>query len=86
MEKAAHGNHELVFSEEHLNENTADLAKGFDAISLSLADVAAEAVLQKLYTYGAKHIALRAVLSDLIDLPRAKSLALKVPNAPTYSP
>ena len=86
MEKAAHGNHELVFSEEHLDEKTADLARGFDAVSLSTSDVASAAVLQKLYTYGVKYIALRAVRSDLIDLPRAKSLAMKVANAPTYSP
>ena len=86
MEKAAHGNHELVFTEQHLNENTAHLAQGFDAVSLFTSDVASETVLQKLYTCGVKYIALRAVHSDLIDVPRAKSLAMKVANVPVYSP
>ncbi|RYJ51068.1 2-hydroxyacid dehydrogenase [Flavobacterium petrolei] len=86
MEKAAHGNHELVFTEQHLNENTAQLAQGFDAVSLFTSDVASEAVLQKLYSCGVKYIALRAVHSDLIDVPRAKSLAIKVANVPVYSP
>jgi D-lactate dehydrogenase len=86
MEKAAHGNHELVFTEQHLNEHTAHLAQGFDAVSLFTSDVASEAVLQKLYTYGVKYIALRSVHSHLIDVPRAKSLAMKVANVPVYSP
>lgn len=86
MEKAAHGNHELVFTEQHLNENTAHLAQGFDAVSLFTSDVASETVLQKLYTCGVKYIALRAVHSHLIDVPRAKSLAMKVANVPVYSP
>jgi len=86
MEKSAHGNHELVFTEQHLNENTAHLAQGFDAVSLFTSDVASETVLQKLYTCGVKYIALRAVHSDLIDVPRAKSLAMKVANVPVYSP
>ncbi|MBG6185743.1 NAD(P)-dependent oxidoreductase [Flavobacterium sp. CAN_S2] len=86
MEKAAHGNHELVFTEQHLNENTAHLAQGFDAVSLFTSDVASETVLQKLYTCGVKYIALRAVHSDLIDVPRAKSMAMKVANVPVYSP
>lgn len=47
MEKAAHGNHELVYTEQHLNENTVNLAKGFDAVSLFTSDDASEAVLEK---------------------------------------
>jgi D-lactate dehydrogenase len=86
MEKAAHGNHELVFTEQHLNENTAHLAQGFDAISIFTSDVASEPVLQKLYSCGVKYIALRAVHSDLIDIPRAKSLAMKAANVPVNSP
>lgn len=86
IKKAAHGNHELFFTEQHLNENTAHLAQGFDAVSLFTSDVASEAVLQKLYSCGVKYIALRAVNSDLIDVPRAKSLTMKVANVPVYSP
>ena len=65
MEKVAHGNHVLVFTEQHLNENT---------------------VLQKLSICGVKHIGLRAIQSDFIDIPRAKTLAMKVTNVSMYSP
>ncbi|WP_426095481.1 hypothetical protein [Flavobacterium sp. DSR2-3-3] len=65
MEKAAHGNHVLVFTEQHLNENT---------------------VLQKLSICGVKHIGLRAIQSDFIDIPRAKAMAMRVANVSMYSP
>ncbi|MFV8370613.1 NAD(P)-dependent oxidoreductase [Flavobacterium sp. LB2R40] len=86
MEKAAHSNHELIFTEQHLNLNTAYLAQGFDAVSIFICDDATEPVLQKLYACGVKYIALRALRSDLIDITRAKSLAIKVANVPMSSP
>ena len=64
MEKAAHGNHVLVFTEQHLNENT---------------------VLQKLSICGVKHIGLRAIQSNFIDIPRAKAMAMRVANVSMYS-
>ncbi|MFV5685261.1 NAD(P)-dependent oxidoreductase [Flavobacterium sp. GB2R13] len=86
LEKAAHGNHELVFTEQPLNESTVNLAKGFDAVSLFTSDEASEVILKKLYTCGVKYIALRSVGYDHVDLARAKSLAIKVANVPEYSP
>ncbi|MFV8361141.1 NAD(P)-dependent oxidoreductase [Flavobacterium sp. LS1P3] len=86
LEKESHGNQELVFTEQSLNENTASLAKGFDAVSLFTSDDASEKVLQKLSTYGVKHIALRSVGYDHVDLTKAKALAIKVANVPEYSP
>ena len=86
LEKAAHGNHELVFTELTLNENTVHLATGFDAVSLFTSDDASEIVLQKLYACGVKYIALRSAGYNQVDLPRAKSLAMKVANVPSYSP
>lgn len=62
------------------------MAQGFDAISLFTSDVASETVLQKLYTCGVKYIALRAMHSDFIDVPRAKSMAIKGANVPMHSP
>ena len=86
LKKAAHGNHELVFTGQALNKSTVNFAKGFDAVSLFTSDDASETVLEKLYSYGVKYIALRSVAYDHVDLPRAKSLAMKVANVPTYSP
>nr|WP_314895579.1 2-hydroxyacid dehydrogenase [uncultured Flavobacterium sp.] len=86
LKKAAHGNHELVFTGQSLNKSTVNFAKGFDAVSLFTSDDASEAVLEKLYSYGVKYIALRSVGYDHVDLARAKSLAMKVANVPAYSP
>ena len=86
LEKAAQGNHELVFTEEPLNESTANLANGFDVVSLFTSDVASKKVLQILHTCGVKYIALRSVGYDHVDLAQAKFLAMKVANVPEYSP
>jgi D-lactate dehydrogenase len=86
MEKALHGNHELVYTEQSLNGNTTKLAKGFDAISLFTSDDAASPVLEKLYACGVRYIALRSVGHDNVDLEKAHSLGIKVANVPAYSP
>ncbi|MFV5689394.1 NAD(P)-dependent oxidoreductase [Flavobacterium sp. ZT3R25] len=86
LKKAAHGNHELVFTGKSLSKNTVNFAKGFDAVSLFTSDDASETVLEKLYIHGVKYIALRTTGSDNVNLARAKSLAIKVANVPTYSP
>jgi D-lactate dehydrogenase len=84
--KAAVGKHELVFTEQPLNESTANLAKGFEAVALFTSDNASAAVLEKLNECGVKFIALRSVGYDHVDLAKAKSLGIKVANVPAYSP
>lgn len=86
LKKAAHGNHELVFTGQSLSKNTVNFAKGFDAVSLFTTDDASEAILEKLYIHGVKYITLRTSACENIDLARAKSLAIKVANVPSYSP
>lgn len=86
LEKATHGKLELVYTEQPLNEETVNLSKGFDAISLFTSDQANAAVLEKLYSYGVMYIALRSVGHDHIDLKKARSLGIKVANVPSYSP
>lgn len=86
LEKAAQGKHELVFTEQPLNEMTANLANGYDAVALFTSDNASEKVLEKLYAGGVKFIALRSVGYDHVDLAKAKQLGIKVANVPEYSP
>ena len=86
LEKATHGKLELVYTDQPLNEDTAKLADGFDAISLFTSDNATSSVLEKLYTYGIRYIALRSVGFDQIDLRKARALGIKVANVPAYSP
>lgn len=86
LEKATHGKLELVYTDQQLNEDTLKMAKGFDAISLFTSDYATAQMLEKLYTYNVKYIALRSVGYDNIDLRKARSLGIKVANVPAYSP
>ena len=86
IEKAANGKHELHFTESPLNENTSDLAKGFEAVALFTSDNASEKVMAQLHDSGVRFIALRSVGYDHVDLGKAKALGIKVANVPAYSP
>ena len=86
LEKAAQHKHELRFTELPLNTETANLAKGYEAVALFTSDTASAGVLEKLHDCGVKFIALRSVGFDHVDLEKAKSLGLKVANVPEYSP
>jgi len=86
LDKAATDKHELHYTEQPLNETTAHLAEGFDAVALFTSDNASAEVLVKLNDCGVKFIALRSVGYDHVDLAIAKSLGIKVANVPAYSP
>ena len=66
--EAANDKHELEFTEESLDPDTADLAKGFEAVALFTSDNASDEVKQKLNDAGVKFIALRSAGHDHIDL------------------
>lgn len=86
IQNAIHGKLEFVYTQKSLTKDTVKLAEGFEAISLFTPDTASAAILEKLYFYGVKYIALRSVAYDYIDLKRARSLGIKVANVPAYSP
>ena len=86
IEKLGQGKHELMFTEQPLNENTAHLAKGFEAVAIFTSDKANAEVLDVLSNNGVKFIALRSVGYDHVDLAKAKQLNIKVANVPAYSP
>lgn len=86
LEKLGQYKHELVFTEEPLNENTAHLANGFEAVALFTSDKASSKAIEQLHSFGVKFIALRSVGYDHVDLAKAKQLNIKVANVPAYSP
>ncbi len=86
LEKAAQNKHQLEFTTQYLNLQTAELAKGFDAVALFTSDNGDAQVLQKLHQYGVRFIALRSAGHDHIDLQKATQLNIKVANVPAYSP
>lgn len=84
--KAANDSHELIFISTSLNKETAILAKGCQAISIFVNDLADQATLEKLSTIDVRYIALRSAGYNNIDLEAAKLLGLKVARVASYSP
>jgi D-lactate dehydrogenase len=84
--KAANDSHELIFISTSLNKQTAILAKGCQAVSIFVTDLADKAALEKLSTLGIRYITLRSAGYNNIDLESAKRLGLQVARVAAYSP
>ena len=77
-------NVEVVLCDHEPNMETADLAKGFDCVSIITTVIPGELV-EKFHKLGVKFISTRTVGYDHIDLKKAEELGVRVGNA-TYSP
>lgn len=73
------------FFETKLNEDTAELAKGFDGVCVFVNDTVNGAVIDKLYSYGVKIIALRCAGYNNVDIRHAFG-KIHVVHVPAYSP
>lgn len=78
--------HELIYFEAQLNEQTANLAAGCNAICVFVNDKLNRAVMELLKTAGIKLIALRCAGFNNVDLEAAKANNVKVVRVPAYSP
>ncbi|GAB3649468.1 2-hydroxyacid dehydrogenase [Echinicola sediminis] len=85
LEQALNG-HELKYIDTRLNEDTASLAQGSDAVSIFVNDEASALVLEKLSALGVKYLALRSAGFNHVDLKAAEQLGIKVARVPEYSP
>lgn len=77
---------ELCFIESRLNNQTASLAQGFDAVCVFVNDQLDAGVLNTLHAGGVRHIALRCAGFNNVDLECAKQLGMGVSRVPAYSP
>ena len=75
-----------TFFEPHLNEQTASLAHGHEAVCTFVNDHLNETVLEILKNGGVRLIALRCAGFNQIDLQAAEKLGLCVVRVPAYSP
>ena len=73
------------FLETKLNEDTVELAKGFDAVCVFVNDTVNEAVIDKLYEFGVQLIALRCAGYNNVDVQAAYG-KVHVVHVPAYSP
>lgn len=83
---AAGERHTLHFLEPHLDEETASLAAGFDAVCVFVNDTLSAPVLKTIAAGGVKIIALRCAGFNNVDLAAAAQIGLAVVRVPAYSP
>ena len=76
---------EFKFYETKLDEDTVKLAKGFDGVCVFVNDTVNAAVVDKLYGYGVRVIALRCAGYNNVDLERCFG-KIHVVHVPAYSP
>ena len=76
---------EFKFLEAKLTEDTVDLAKGSDVVCVFVNDTVNAAVIDKLYEYGIKMVALRCAGYNNVDVQRAYG-KVHVVHVPAYSP
>ena len=73
------------FLETKLNEDTVELAKGCDAVCVFVNDTVNAAVIDRLYAYGVRLIALRSAGYNNVDVKAAFG-KIHVVHVPAYSP
>lgn len=78
--------HDIHYLPEHLNNKTAQLAKGYPVVCCFVNDHLDADVLKILADGDTKLIALRSAGYDHVDLSAAKKLNLVVARVPAYSP
>ena len=78
--------HQLTYFEVALNEQTASLTTGHDAICIFVNDVVNAAVLKLIHANGVKLIVLRCAGFNNVDIEAASELGIPVVRVPAYSP
>ena len=76
---------QIKYFETKLNEDTADLARGFDAVCVFVNDTVNSAVIDKLCENGVKAVALRCAGFNNVDTKYARG-KLRIFRVPAYSP
>jgi len=77
---------EIEYHESRLNQSTARLAEGADAVCAFVNDDLSEPVLEKLAGYGIKAVALRSAGYNNADIKAAERLGVTIMRVPAYSP
>lgn len=78
--------HNLVFFEAQLNEDTVNLTKGFEAICIFVNDRCDTPIIQQLKQNGVRFIALRCAGFNNVDINAAHEAGIQVARVPAYSP
>jgi D-lactate dehydrogenase len=79
-------NSDIKYFSSNLGPETADLAKGYDAVCVFVNDNVSRPVVEQLYDYGIRLILLRCAGFNNVDLEAAKEYGITVLRVPAYSP
>ena len=80
------GVHELTFFEPRLDEQTAALSAGFDAVCCFVNDTLSAPVIQTLADNDIKLISMRCAGFNNVDLVKTEAAGITVTRVPEYSP
>ena len=83
--KISDSNMKFKFLETKLTEDTVELAKGYDVVCVFVNDTVNEKVIESLYEYGVRLIALRCAGYNNVDVAKAYG-KIHVVHVPAYSP
>jgi D-lactate dehydrogenase len=86
LNAANEGRHQLDYIETQLNEHTAALARGYEAISIFVNDDASAPVIVKLADAGVRLITLRSTGFNNVNVDAARRLGITVMRVANYSP
>lgn len=78
--------HEFVFFEAPLNEQTVNLAAGYQAVCVFVNDQLNKVVIKALHSQGVKLIALRCAGFNNVDIHTAAECGVTIVRVPAYSP
>lgn len=78
--------HDVKIISTNFNPSIANLAEGYEGISILGNDLCNREALEKLASLGVKFIAQRVAGTDNIDIEAANELGIKAANVPAYSP
>lgn len=79
-------NVDIKYLSVRLTAETADLAKGYDAVCIFVNDDASRRVIEVLHSCGVKLILLRCAGFNNVDMQAAKEYGMTVLRVPAYSP
>ena len=77
---------EIKYLEVQLNEQTAELAQGAEAVCVFVNDRVNETIIRQLTSYGIRVLALRCAGFNNVDLNAAREHNLTIVRVPAYSP
>lgn len=86
LSRANQSQHQLTYFEPHLDEQTASLATGYEAVCCFVNDTLSATVIRTLAAGGVRLIAMRCAGFNNVDLEQAQKVGIQVARVPEYSP